>query len=317
MTEYAWPFDNSPSVAGSVVSESNWSKMASLWAASGVVKDYANELQCFGDSSGLQVKVKTGKAWLQGAYYESDAETTIAIVANASGQTRVDRVVVRVNWTTNTCVQTVIEGTPGAGAPAPTWTTTTWDLLLAQVTVVNGAALIAAGDVTDERGATSVYTAGGTVAAGYTEPHMPGIICLSTKRPTTYPVGGFIFEVDTAKVYTNVGTFAAPVWGHTGDTDSTTTSPHHTLGTGAAQAAAGNHTHTSNVLRDTGTVPLPPVASNAGVWWFFKAWGGSLTINGPANTMILPGATGTASTYTSPAGESTAWYCDGATWTCY
>jgi hypothetical protein len=63
------------------------------------------------------------------------------------------------------------------------------------------------------------------------------------------------------------------------------------------------------------TQTLGAVASNVGVWRYFKAYGGSLIINGPA-AMIGPGATVTSSTYTSPNGESTGWYCDGTYWAC-
>jgi hypothetical protein len=243
LAETSWPFDNSPSVTGSTVSESGWSKMSSLWSATGIVKDALNELQGYGDSTGRLVKVRSGRAWINGAYYENDAELSVAITANASGQARVDRVVVRVNWTANTCVLTVIAGTPGSGAPAPTWSTTNWDLLICQVSVANGAAVINAADVTDERAASSIYTAGGAPASGFIEPKVAGVMCLSTKHPTNYPFGGQIFETDTGRAYINTGSYLAPVWGHAGDTDATVLSPHHSLGVSGLQAAAGNHNH--------------------------------------------------------------------------
>jgi hypothetical protein len=211
--------------------------MAALWLPTGVIKGYLNELQPYGDSSGRQVKVKTGKAWIAGVYYENDAEIILAVTANSSGSTRLDRIVVRVNWTTNTCALLVVAGTPGAGtAPAPTNTATTWDLNLGYVTVVNGAATIAAADVKDERGRLDL-------SGGYTEPRLAGAICVSTARPTTWPVGGRIHELDTGRSYTNTGTDSVPVWGHAGDTDLNTASPHHSLGVGSTQAAAGNHNH--------------------------------------------------------------------------
>jgi hypothetical protein len=68
----------------------------------------------------------------------------------------------------------------------------------------------------------------------------------------------------------------------------------------------------------TGTVTqtLPSVTGLLGSWRFFKAFGGTLPINGPTNLMIGPGATIVSSTYTSPNGESTGWYCDGTYWVC-
>jgi hypothetical protein len=335
MSEMCWPFDNSPSVTGSNVSESGWTKMSSLWSATGIVKDTLNELQPYGDSSGRQIKVKSGRAWIQGVYYESDAETTVTIAANSSGSLRIDRVVTRVNWTSNTCVQTVIQGTPGAGVPAPTWSSTTWDLLLCQVSVANGASVINAADVTDERGATSVYTAAGAFAAGFIEPRVSGILCLSTKRPTTYPVGGQIMETDTGHVYINTGTAATPAWGHAGDTDANTSSPHHTIGIGASQSAAGNHRHDADYstlahthgvsgavvgtqgaqtlasktfvdmrfdmtvggvhVRASGPVDLGQASTQAGRFRSVKAWGGDVPVTGTGSAGFLAAGTAPAS----------------------
>jgi hypothetical protein len=317
MTQVSFPFDNSPAVTGSTVSESNWSKMASLWLPSGIIKGYANELQVYADSTGRQVKVRTGKAWINGAYFESDAEVTVALTANASGSTRFDRIVVRIDWTNNTGSIIKIDGTPGAGsAPTPTNSSTIWDLNLAFVRVLNGAATIAAGDVTDERGRLDL-------SGGYVDSRLAGAICTSGARPTTWPVGGRIVELDTGRAYFNTGTETAPVWGHTGDTDASTTSPHHTLGTGANNAAAGNHNHdqsyatsghthgasgsivgttgaqtlsqkTLDVLRLQGgfytsnvPVDLGNATNNPGAIVIVKAWGGNVVVSATGSAGII------------------------------
>lgn len=152
MAESYYPFDAG---AGANAVESQWRAMAQMWVTggSGVLAGELNTLETFGDSTGLQVKVKSGRAWVRGHYYENDAQRTLSISSNSSGNPRIDRVVARLDATANTITALVITGTPAASpsAPAITQTSTTWDIPLAQVAVANGAATISAGNVTDER----------------------------------------------------------------------------------------------------------------------------------------------------------------------
>ena len=130
--------------------------MARSWAQSGVT-DYANKLEVYGDSSGRQVKVKTGRACVRGHWYENTAEETVAIAANASGNPRIDRVVLRLDPSANSIVLAVVQGTPAGSPSAPSLTQTdvgTYELTLAKVAVANGASTITAGNVTDERAFT-------------------------------------------------------------------------------------------------------------------------------------------------------------------
>ena len=61
---------------------------------------------------------------------------------------------------------------------------------------------------------------------------------------------------------------------------------------------------------------LPSVGTTIGQWRYFKAYGGSLLITGPTNSIIPPGGTAVATTYTMPNGESTDWFNDGTLWVC-
>lgn len=129
--------------------------MARLWLGDGVVDGYANELLVFADNTGLQVKVSTGAAWEQGAYYENDAIKTLTITAPHATNPRIDRVVLELDWVANTITAKVIPGTAAVSPTAPPLTQTLgtlWQISLAQVAV---AALptssIVAGNVTDER----------------------------------------------------------------------------------------------------------------------------------------------------------------------
>lgn len=151
MAENSWPF---ASGSGTAVGEDQWSMMARLWADSGVVSGSGNQLEVYGDSSGRQVKVKTGRAVVRGHFYENTSEVTLAIGANASGNPRIDRVVLELDPTANTVALKVVAGTPAGSPAAPTLTQTdvaVFQMTLARVAVAAGATTIAAGNITDER----------------------------------------------------------------------------------------------------------------------------------------------------------------------
>lgn len=178
MAQSSWPFVGG---GGTAVNEDQWSIMARFWAQSGVT-DYANTLEVYGDSSGRQVKVKTGRACVRGHWYENTAVETLAIAANSSGNPRIDRVVLRLDPSANSIVLAVVQGTPAGSPSAPSLTQTdvgTYELTLAKVAVANGASTIAAGDVTDER----TYVDG---VYGDWDPVITG----ASANPTTYTSAG-------------------------------------------------------------------------------------------------------------------------------
>lgn len=100
------------------------------------------------------VTVALGRAIIRGIIYWSDADVTLTISDNASGNPRIDRVVVEVDWTAQTGRLKVVEGTPAASPSAPTLTQTDgtlWQMPLAQIAVANGFTSITNSDITDER----------------------------------------------------------------------------------------------------------------------------------------------------------------------
>ncbi len=139
--------------AGADSMQDRWTKMARLWCDTGVV-DEGNKFEVYADNSGLRVKVKSGIAWIRGHYIESDAEEILAIGAADPSNPRIDRVVLRVNWTLNTIALAVLQGAPAASPSAPALTQVQgamWEISLAQVRVDATVASIVAGKVTDER----------------------------------------------------------------------------------------------------------------------------------------------------------------------
>ena len=141
MAQTSYPFDEQS------VTEDQWSAMMSTAQESRVVTGLA----VFGDSSGRQVKAPLGTAWVRGHFYQSTAEEVLAVGANASGNPRIDTVVLTLDPTANSIVLAVVAGTAAATPVPPTLTQTTtgvYQYPLADVAVANGAATITANNVT-------------------------------------------------------------------------------------------------------------------------------------------------------------------------
>lgn len=101
---------------------------------------------------GMSVRVSPGEAFIQGFQYGSTTNVDLTIAANASGSTRFDYVVLRLNRTANTLLLAILQGIAGAGSPTLTQVVGgTWEFPLAQITIVNNASSIAAGSILDTR----------------------------------------------------------------------------------------------------------------------------------------------------------------------
>ncbi len=94
-----------------------------------------------------KVTVATGAAYVYGIPYELDAALDVTI-PTPTANTRVDRIVLRADWTAKMVRVTRIAGTEGAGAPAITQNPgSVYEVKLAQVSVTTGGVIT----VTDER----------------------------------------------------------------------------------------------------------------------------------------------------------------------
>jgi hypothetical protein len=151
MTETYFPFDGGN---GADVRESQWREMARHWRSTGVLNGALNSLQVYADSSGMQVKLKTGEAIVDGFKYKNGAELIIAIPAAHPTYGRIDRIVLRLDVANNLISAKVLAGTPSAVPAVPSLTqvlTGTYEISLAKITVAAAATNLAAGTVTDER----------------------------------------------------------------------------------------------------------------------------------------------------------------------
>lgn len=145
-----WPFDSG---AGANINEQQWRGLALALAVAtpGVLTDPAvagNYLNPFGDSTGMHVKIDTGRACVYGHTFLNDSTDTVTVTANATGSVRTDAVVVTFDFAANTVDTAVIAGPSGGALPTLTQNfTSRYDLLLGYIQVPNGAATITAGNV--------------------------------------------------------------------------------------------------------------------------------------------------------------------------
>lgn len=120
-----------------------WKTLISpIIASSGVFIDQLNDL----DLAGLPatpITIDTGRALVNGIWYENDASASIAIPTPAANP-RVDRIVLRADWALQTVRFTRIAGAEAAAPVAPAIVQVdgvTWDLPLWQVRVTVGAVI--------------------------------------------------------------------------------------------------------------------------------------------------------------------------------
>jgi hypothetical protein len=149
------PFDSGP---GANFYEDRWRKMMRhmLGSASGVIRGFDGDFGVYADSSGMQVKVRTGQCFLRGHWGETTTEQVLPIAASDATNPRYDLVVLRADFLNNLLEVAVLTGTPAASPAVPvvTQNTSVWETSLALVGVPAGATTVAASNVGDRR----VYT---------------------------------------------------------------------------------------------------------------------------------------------------------------
>ena len=154
MAQSSWPFEN---IDTTETQFSQWARNI----GEGVIVGKGLELEPFADSTGLNVKVKSGQALVRGHYYNSTEEETIVVPTASVSNPRIDLVVARLDPTANSIVLALVTGTPAGSPTAPTPTQTEsgiYELPLAEVYVGTGVVTIIPANVTDLRSLFTPYT---------------------------------------------------------------------------------------------------------------------------------------------------------------
>jgi hypothetical protein len=150
-----YPFDSG---AGADVTEEGWRRFMRYLTgrgsmANGVIRGVGNQHEVYADSSGMQVKVRTGEVWERGHWGELTGEKTLPIAAADPTNPRKDRVIARAAFGDNRIEYDVLQGTAAVSptAPSVTQSDTKWETSLAVVDVPAAASTIAASNVADAR----------------------------------------------------------------------------------------------------------------------------------------------------------------------
>lgn len=97
-----------------------------------------------------QVSVLPGSALVRGIVYINDGTENLSIAANASGNPRIDTIILEADFTLQTVRLDVLQGTPAASPTPPSLTQTDnvlWQIPLADIAVANGFITITDADV--------------------------------------------------------------------------------------------------------------------------------------------------------------------------
>jgi hypothetical protein len=179
VAQNSWP---SPSYNSRAVTDAEYEQLSARYSDDGVYGSPA-DAAVVAAGVGRSVDVRAGVyASVRGrAWYSGTTVVNLAIAANSSGSTRVDRVVLRLDRSTWTVTATVRQGTPGSGPPAlvrDQGSTGVFEIPLATVTIANGASVVG-------------VTRGEQYVGARTRP------CTSTTLPLHPLPGEQAFETDT------------------------------------------------------------------------------------------------------------------------
>lgn len=102
---------------------------------------------------GMNIKIKAGKAWINGYFYNNTTDLTITIATADGVLNRIDRIVVRWDLTNRTITAETKSSTASAypTAPALQRNADIYELCLADVYVAAGVTAIAGSAITDQR----------------------------------------------------------------------------------------------------------------------------------------------------------------------
>ena len=147
MAELSRPWSGTVTGDAGPYSDDQWTDvwktlLAPVIASQGVFRDQLNDLIVSLPLTPSPITVQTGRALVNGIWYESNINVSVAIPTPA-GNPRVDRIVLRADWALQTVRITRIAGAEAASPVPPALVQidgTTWDLPLWQIRITVGAA---------------------------------------------------------------------------------------------------------------------------------------------------------------------------------
>lgn len=242
MAENAYPFDSG---TGSVITENDWSNLASTWQDDGIIQgDYfGGTLVVYTNVELNKVHLNTGAAMLKGFRYENTQDLIIPFATGNVTNPRIDRVVLRLDRNANTIRAVLIQGTPAVSPTLPALTNAfpIFEMPLAQIKVIANATTVASADITYDYSVvgkrvqasaaiaslpygsvayhpnTGKFMTNGslgveTISTSLDGRAVPVIAATSTTRPA-HKAGQLIYETDTKQILLSDGTAWATPFG--------------------------------------------------------------------------------------------------------
>lgn len=253
--------------------------------------------------NGGNVRIAVGDALVYGTQYSNVAANVDIPIPTPATSTRIDAVVLRKSWAGQTIRITRIAGTEGAGAPSLTQNAgVTWDYPLCNASITTGGAIT----ITDLRSLkiSEVHSHGGDASGG-------------TIAHTS--LGSVTADQHHAQIHASAHhSGGGDVMAHQ-SISGAGSNTHATIDTHLASGGSHADPHITGISQiTTGSITLPTVTGNNGLIRFYKALGGTLTINrNGAESLYGPGGTGLVASFVLQAGESVTMYCDGSQWAVY
>lgn len=176
--------------------EPDQAEVQKRYRPNGVLYEAGNRLAVTAPG-GMFISVADGESTVEGFWYKNTAALTLAIAANASGSTRVDTVILRLDRTANAINAVIKQGTPGAGAPTLVQIAGgTYELPLWDITIPTGTLAIAASNLTTDRRTYGkiIHHVGELDTAT-----LDTLADVSIRRAVTFdPTSGLLFTAPTA-----------------------------------------------------------------------------------------------------------------------
>jgi len=148
VAETYWPFAN---IDTTTTQFSQWSRNI----GEGVKGSFnTTDLKVTTAGTGMNVTVAAGQALVRGHYYYNTSSATLNLTTSNATNPRIDAIVLHLDPTLNSCVLTVLTGTPAASPVAPTLTQTdsaVYEILLATVLVPAASSVVSSANITDAR----------------------------------------------------------------------------------------------------------------------------------------------------------------------
>jgi hypothetical protein len=180
------------------VTDIQWSRLIDLLGYDGT--DGMSVSVTSGDRT---VVVNSGVSNVGGILAVNDAPVAVGpLPANAGSQTRIDRIILRANWSNKTLTATYRQGTPSASPVPPTITRnpgSLYEVRLAQVVVAPGTGNLSSGDVLAERVPPVAGFYNTSSFRTFPDPDVGSLVWYGAANSLRVPIDGEYVEIANAR----------------------------------------------------------------------------------------------------------------------